>query len=146
MAVNVVRPEATGEERERLMADLTEATTPYDAAGVLGLDEVIDPASTRQVLADDLGHGAEDVWKYSVTTSMPKLVPPSVASFHSKVTTSRAAEAIRRGRSSSMSAAARVSNTTSRPTIVAEWPQGSAVASVDFSKRRELFFPMGPWL
>jgi acetyl-CoA carboxylase carboxyltransferase component len=58
VAVNVVRPGATGEERERLMAELAEATTPYDAAGVLGLDEVIDPASTRQVLADDLGHMA----------------------------------------------------------------------------------------
>ena len=45
VAVNVVRPEATGDEREQLIAELAEATTPYDAAGVLGVDEVIDPAA-----------------------------------------------------------------------------------------------------
>jgi len=55
VAVNVVRPEARGDERDHLIAQLAEATTPYDAAGVLGLDEVIDPATTRRVLAEDLG-------------------------------------------------------------------------------------------
>jgi acetyl-CoA carboxylase carboxyltransferase component len=54
VAVNVVRPEATGPEREQLIAQLAEATTPYDAAGVLGVDEVIDPATTRRTLAEDL--------------------------------------------------------------------------------------------
>jgi acetyl-CoA carboxylase carboxyltransferase component len=54
VAVNVVRPDVTGAERDRLTAELAEATSPYDAAGVLLIDEVIDPALTRQVLADDL--------------------------------------------------------------------------------------------
>jgi acetyl-CoA carboxylase carboxyltransferase component len=55
VAANVVRPGIAGEERDRLIADLAEATTPYDAAGVLGIDEVIDPVTTRRVLAEDLG-------------------------------------------------------------------------------------------
>jgi len=54
VAVNVLRPEATEDERRELMAELAEATSPYDAAGVLQIDEVIDPAATRQVLAHDL--------------------------------------------------------------------------------------------
>jgi acetyl-CoA carboxylase carboxyltransferase component len=54
VAVNVVRPNATDDERAELSAQLSEVTSPYDAAGVLLLDDVIDPALTRRVLADDL--------------------------------------------------------------------------------------------
>ena len=41
-------------ERLRLAAEVGEATTPYDAAGTLKVDEVIDPAETRRILAEDL--------------------------------------------------------------------------------------------
>ncbi|MEZ5235983.1 MAG: carboxyl transferase domain-containing protein [Acidimicrobiales bacterium] len=54
VAVNVVRPNATGEEREAEHARQVGATSPYGAAGVMKLDDVIDPAETRVVLAKDL--------------------------------------------------------------------------------------------
>ena len=41
-------------ERKRLMAEVAEATSPYEAAGTMKIDEIIDPALTRQILADDL--------------------------------------------------------------------------------------------
>jgi methylmalonyl-CoA decarboxylase subunit alpha len=41
-------------ERARLAAAVAEGTSPYEAAGVLRVDEVIDPAETRRVLAEDL--------------------------------------------------------------------------------------------
>lgn len=41
-------------ERQRLIAEIGEATSPYEAAGTLKVDEVIDPADTRRVLVDDL--------------------------------------------------------------------------------------------
>jgi acetyl-CoA carboxylase carboxyltransferase component len=42
-------------ERLRLAAEVGEATSPYEAAGVMRVDDVIDPAETRRVLAEDLG-------------------------------------------------------------------------------------------
>jgi acetyl-CoA carboxylase carboxyltransferase component len=55
VGLNVIRPGASEEEKAQLLAELAESTTPYGAAGVMHLDEVIDPATTRQVLAQDLG-------------------------------------------------------------------------------------------
>ena len=54
VAVNVVRPNATGAEREAEHARQVGATSPYGAAEVMMLDDVIDPADTRVVLAEDL--------------------------------------------------------------------------------------------
>lgn len=48
-------PEAREAERRRLVSEVAEATTPYDAAGTMRIDEIIDPAETRRVLAADLG-------------------------------------------------------------------------------------------
>jgi len=42
-------------ERQRLINEIGEATSPYEAAGTMRIDEVIDPAQTRCVLAEDLG-------------------------------------------------------------------------------------------
>jgi acetyl-CoA carboxylase carboxyltransferase component len=47
-------PEEQERERQRLVAAVAEGTSPYEAAGVLRVDEVIDPAETRRVLAEDL--------------------------------------------------------------------------------------------
>src|SRR3954451_4064647 len=44
------------EEKRAMVADLREGTSPFDAAGVMNIDEVIDPASTRLVLARDLAN------------------------------------------------------------------------------------------
>ncbi len=41
-------------ERQRLVAEVGEATSPYEAAGTMRIDEIIDPADTRLVLAEDL--------------------------------------------------------------------------------------------
>ncbi len=41
-------------ERQRLVAEVGEATSPYDVAGTMRIDEIIDPAETRLVLAEDL--------------------------------------------------------------------------------------------
>ena len=54
VAVNVVRPNATGAEREAEYARQVGETNPLGAAGVMKLDDVIDPADTRVVLAQDL--------------------------------------------------------------------------------------------
>jgi acetyl-CoA carboxylase carboxyltransferase component len=43
------------EDKRRRAAELREGTSPYEAAGVMNIDEIIDPATTRQVLARDLG-------------------------------------------------------------------------------------------
>jgi acetyl-CoA carboxylase carboxyltransferase component len=42
-------------ERLRLVKEVGEATSPYEAAGTMRIDEIIDPAITRLVLAEDLG-------------------------------------------------------------------------------------------
>jgi len=42
-------------ERERLVADISDATSVYEAAGTMRIDEIIDPRDTRRILADDLG-------------------------------------------------------------------------------------------
>lgn len=55
VAVNIVRPNATGAEREAERERQVAVTSPFGAAGVLKLDDVIDPAQTRIVLAHDLG-------------------------------------------------------------------------------------------
>ena len=41
-------------ERQRLVSEMGETTSPYDAAGTMRIDEMIDPAETRMVLAEDL--------------------------------------------------------------------------------------------
>ena len=41
-------------EREALVREVAESTTPYDAAGTMRIDEMIDPGDTRSVLAHDL--------------------------------------------------------------------------------------------
>ena len=41
-------------ERETLVREVAESTTPYDAAGTMRIDEMIDPGDTRSVLAHDL--------------------------------------------------------------------------------------------
>jgi acetyl-CoA carboxylase carboxyltransferase component len=47
-------PEQAQAERSRLVAEIAAATSPYEAAGTLRIDEVIDPADTRRVLVEDL--------------------------------------------------------------------------------------------
>jgi acetyl-CoA carboxylase carboxyltransferase component len=42
------------EERVRLVTEVGEATSPYEAAGTMKIDEIIDPADTRRILAEDL--------------------------------------------------------------------------------------------
>ncbi|MFN0028713.1 MAG: acyl-CoA carboxylase subunit beta [Acidimicrobiales bacterium] len=54
VAVNVVRPNATGADRDAEFARQVGSTNPLGAAGVMRLDDVIDPADTRVVLAADL--------------------------------------------------------------------------------------------
>ena len=41
-------------ERQRLVSEIGLATSPYEAAGTLRIDEVIDPADTRRILVEDL--------------------------------------------------------------------------------------------
>ena len=41
-------------ERDRMISEISLATSPYEAAGTLRIDEVIDPADTRRVLVNDL--------------------------------------------------------------------------------------------
>ncbi len=56
VGVNVVYAEKLrsaadpGAERARMIAEWSEDTTPYGAAGVMAVDEIIDPAETRPVL------------------------------------------------------------------------------------------------
>ena len=50
----IADPAAAEAERQRLTAEVAEGTSPYEAAGVLKIDEIIDPALTRQILAEDL--------------------------------------------------------------------------------------------
>ena len=47
-------PDAAETERARLISDISLATSPYESAGTLRIDEVIDPADTRRVLVEDL--------------------------------------------------------------------------------------------
>lgn len=56
VGVNVLHGDRLdAEEKARIAAEMAAVTSPYDAAGVLQLDEVIDPAATRRILARDLG-------------------------------------------------------------------------------------------
>ncbi|MCP5030642.1 MAG: methylmalonyl-CoA carboxyltransferase [Actinomycetia bacterium] len=50
----ITDPEEREAERARLVAEVGEATSPYEAAGTMKIDEIIDPADTRRILADDL--------------------------------------------------------------------------------------------
>ncbi|MDH3678849.1 MAG: carboxyl transferase [Acidimicrobiia bacterium] len=47
-------PDEREAERLKLVAEVGEATSPYEAAGTMKIDEIIDPADTRRILADDL--------------------------------------------------------------------------------------------
>lgn len=53
--LDAMEGEAREAERQRLIAEIGEATSPYEAAGTMRIDEVIDPAETRRILAEDLG-------------------------------------------------------------------------------------------
>ena len=46
--------EEANSERQRLVSEIGLATSPYEAAGTLRIDEVIDPADTRRILVEDL--------------------------------------------------------------------------------------------
>lgn len=50
-----VEGDARDEQRASLIRQIGEATSPYEAAGTMRIDEVINPADTRRILADDLG-------------------------------------------------------------------------------------------
>ncbi len=50
-----VEDEARDDERAELIREIGEATSPYEAAGTMRIDEIINPADTRRVLAGDLG-------------------------------------------------------------------------------------------
>ena len=54
-------PEEREAERMRLVTEVAEATSPYEAAGTMRIDEIIDPAETRLVLAEDLNRLANRV-------------------------------------------------------------------------------------
>ena len=47
-------PEAREAERLALVAEVSNATSPYEAAGTMRIDEIIEPADTRRILANDL--------------------------------------------------------------------------------------------
>ena len=47
-------PDAREIERKRLVAEVAEATSPYEAAGTMRIDEIIDPSLTRVILAEEL--------------------------------------------------------------------------------------------
>lgn len=51
----IADPEARDAERKALVAEVADATSPYEAAGTMRIDEIIDPADTRRILAEDLG-------------------------------------------------------------------------------------------
>ena len=50
----IADPQAREAERQRLVRDVGETTSPYEAAGTMRIDEIIEPAETRMVLAEDL--------------------------------------------------------------------------------------------
>lgn len=52
--LDAMAPPDAEAERQRLVAEISDATSPYEAAGTLKLDEVIEPADTRRVLVEDL--------------------------------------------------------------------------------------------
>jgi acetyl-CoA carboxylase carboxyltransferase component len=55
IGVNVLHADRkTDDEKRALVAELREGTSPFDAAAVMNIDEVIDPAATRLILARDL--------------------------------------------------------------------------------------------
>jgi len=55
VGVNVLYGERMPADEKAAMArSLREGTTPYDAAGPMNVDEIIEPAATRQILARDL--------------------------------------------------------------------------------------------
>lgn len=50
----IADPDEREAARLELVAEVGEATSPYEAAGTMRIDEMIDPADTRRVLANDL--------------------------------------------------------------------------------------------
>ena len=52
--LNQLQGEEQELERQKLIDEISDATSPYEAAGTLRIDEVIDPSETRMRLANDL--------------------------------------------------------------------------------------------
>ena len=50
----IENPETREAEREALVREVAESTNPYEAAGTMRIDEIIDPGDTRSILARDL--------------------------------------------------------------------------------------------
>jgi len=50
----IIDPDEREAERVRLVNEVGESTDPYEAAGTMRIDEMIDPGTTRIVLANDL--------------------------------------------------------------------------------------------
>ena len=50
----IEEPEERESERLALVQEVGESTNPYEAAGTMRIDEIIDPGDTRSVLANDL--------------------------------------------------------------------------------------------
>lgn len=50
----ITDPDEREAARLEMVAEVGDATSPYEAAGTMRIDEIIDPADTRRVLADDL--------------------------------------------------------------------------------------------
>jgi acetyl-CoA carboxylase carboxyltransferase component len=50
----ITDPDEREAARVEMVSDIGEATSPYEAAGTMRIDEMIDPADTRRVLANDL--------------------------------------------------------------------------------------------
>ena len=42
-------------QRQQLIEEISDATSPYEAAGTLRIDEIVQPSETRIRLAKDLG-------------------------------------------------------------------------------------------
>jgi len=49
------RPPATAEELHDLAQQMSAQTDPMGPAGIMALDEIIDPAETRRLLAEQVG-------------------------------------------------------------------------------------------
>ena len=50
----IADPSEREAERTRLVREVSEATSPFEAAGTMNIDEIIEPADTRKILIRDL--------------------------------------------------------------------------------------------